>query len=84
MCVDVKKIRRVFTNLISNALKYIQPPVVIKATCTIRADEVVFTIEDNGKGVLEADLSSIFNKFFRIDKSRSAEKGGTGLGLARC
>ncbi|RCX17187.1 phospho-acceptor domain-containing protein [Anaerobacterium chartisolvens] len=84
MEVDDKKIRRVFANLISNSLKYAQAPVVIKASCEIKGDQVVFAVEDNGKGVPEEELSSIFNKFYRLDKSRSPERGGSGLGLAIC
>ncbi len=84
MDVDVKKIRRVFANLISNSLKYAQAPVIIKASCEIKGDKIVFTVEDNGKGVPEEELSNIFNKFYRLDKSRTPERGGSGLGLAIC
>lgn len=84
MEIDVKKIRRIFANLVNNSLKYVDPPINIKMTCVARNRDVVFTVEDNGKGVSEEELKSIFEAFYMTDKSRSSEKGGSGLGLAIC
>lgn len=82
--IDEKKIRRVFANLISNSLKYRTESAKIRLSCSLKKESAVFGIEDNGGGVPEEELTNIFNKFYRIDKSRSQEKGGTGLGLAIC
>jgi signal transduction histidine kinase len=84
MEVDIKKIRRVFANLISNSLKYSSGPLKVTLRCTADKNSVTFSVEDNGKGVPPEELSSIFNKFYRVDKARSPGKGGTGLGLAIC
>ncbi|UWG95914.1 HAMP domain-containing histidine kinase [Dehalobacter sp. DCM] len=82
--IDVRKIRRVVANLISNSLKYADPPIKIIISCTVWNGLAVITIEDNGRGVPEEDLANIFNKFYRTDKSRSTETMGAGLGLAIC
>lgn len=80
--VDVYQLRRVFANLVSNSLKYIQPPRKIRIMCKSNKSFVSFYFEDNGKGVSAEDLDLIFNVFYRVEKSRSREKGGSGLGLA--
>lgn len=82
--LDSQKIRRVFANIVENALRYAEGLSEIKMSCHIDKNKAVFIIEDNGKGVPKHELNSIFNKFYRVDKSRSREKGGSGLGLAIC
>lgn len=82
--IDINKIRRVFANLISNAIKYADSPIKINMKCEIADDFVWFSVEDNGNGVPEDELNRIFSNFYRVDKSRSREKGGSGLGLAIC
>ena len=82
--IDVSKIRRVFANLVENSMKYVDKPVVIQMSCITQRNTAVFLIEDNGEGVLEENLGMIFEKFYRMDKSRSTNKGGSGLGLAIC
>lgn len=84
MDVDINQLRRVFANLVSNSLKYVQHPIKINMAYKIEKNLVKFYIEDNGNGVPEEELSRIFNNFYRVDKSRSREKGGSGLGLAIC
>ncbi len=79
---DWQRINQVMTNLISNAVKYSND----KSTITVgfRVDEkyVETTVEDTGEGIPAKDVHRIFERFYRVDKSRSREKGGTGLGLA--
>lgn len=84
MDIDVKKIRRIIANLVANSLKYVDPPIIIKMLCRVENRKVVFIIEDNGEGVPQEELNSLFEAFYRVDKSRSREKGGSGLGLAIC
>ena len=70
-------------NLVSNAIKYRKDDHTHVTANIIEAQKhVEIQIRDNGIGIPEKDLSRIFERFYRIDKSRSREKGGTGLGLA--
>ncbi|MGK7390963.1 MAG: sensor histidine kinase [Candidatus Cyclobacteriaceae bacterium M2_1C_046] len=80
---DWQRINQVLTNLISNGIKYTEK---VKGKVTvgfnIRKDSVEVFVKDTGEGIPQEDLGRIFERFYRVDKSRSREKGGTGLGLA--
>jgi len=79
---DPEAIHQVFSNLISNAVKYCPPgtPIVIGAH---EYDEgVEFFVRDSGPGIASEHLPRLFQRFYRVDKARSRESGGTGLGLA--
>jgi two-component system phosphate regulon sensor histidine kinase PhoR len=80
---DKKRIRQVLINLIDNAIKYGNPSEGrIKIRFYDFHDHVLVEINDNGMGIPADRLPRIFERFYRIDSSRSREKGGTGLGLA--
>jgi len=78
---DAERIYRVLMNLVSNSVKYTDKG-NIKVGIETEENEVKIFIRDTGVGIPPADLSRIFERFFRVDKSRSKEGGGTGLGLA--
>lgn len=81
--VDADQIRTVFRNLIDNAVKYSLPdsaPVLVDLS--IERDVVVVRVKDDGPGVPPADLTHLFEPFFRVDRSRSKKTGGYGLGLS--
>src|SRR6185436_19750460 len=83
--VDGDRIRTVLRNLLDNAIKYSLPdsgPVEV----SIDQDEetVLVRVTDDGPGIPEADLASLFEPFFRVDRSRSKKSGGYGLGLSIC
>ncbi len=83
--VDSDKLRMVFRNLLENALKYSLPdsrPVQIAIADDERS--VVIRVVDDGPGVPEGDVTSLFEPFFRVDRSRSKKTGGYGLGLSIC
>lgn len=82
--IDRRQIRRVFANLVNNALKHATNLSKIEMTGAVRDGYVWFTVEDDGSGVPEQELALLFEKFYRLDKSRSRAKGGSGLGLAIC
>jgi signal transduction histidine kinase len=82
--MDTGKMRRVFSNLVQNAIKYAEGMDRIVLDCNVVNLDAVISFEDNGRGIPTEELGSIFKKFYRIDKSRSREKGGCGLGLAIC
>lgn len=82
--VDILRIEQVFYNLLENALKYsddgkeIEVGVVFKA----KMDYLDFYVKDYGTGIPSDKVGHIFQRFYRVDRSRSRDKGGTGLGLA--
>ena len=74
--------RQMMINLIDNAIKYSETGKKVEVVMTQDADEVRIEVKDQGYGIPEKDIDRIFERFYRVDKSRSKEKGGTGLGLA--
>lgn len=79
---DKDKIFRVCQNLISNALKYNNDGGEVEVHLKTHKNQVTVEVKDNGKGIPAEDLKRIFERFYRVEKSRSRERGGTGLGLA--
>jgi two-component system, OmpR family, phosphate regulon sensor histidine kinase PhoR len=79
---DKEKIFRVCQNLISNSIKYNNDGGEIDVTLKTHKNQITVEVKDNGKGIPPDDLKRIFERFYRVDKSRNREKGGTGLGLA--
>ena len=72
----------IFRNLIDNAINYAGEGSTIDISAEQTADSWTFRLSDNGVGIATEHLSRIFERFYRIDKSRSRSIGGTGLGLA--
>ena len=79
---DRKRIIEVLTNLVVNAIKYGQKNGFVKIGFYDFDDKIMIEVSDNGIGIDKKDLPRIFERFFRVDKSRSREQGGTGLGLS--
>ena len=79
---DSHALRRVFLILLDNAVKYTPRGGRSVVSLARRGDRVVGTVEDSGIGIPAADLPHIFDRFYRVDRSRSREQGGAGLGLA--
>ncbi len=69
-------------NLCDNAIKYNHPRGSVIITVSQKERSTVLTVKDTGIGIPEADQKRIFERFYRVDKSRSKEVGGTGLGLS--
>lgn len=78
--IDSGRIKQVMANLIDNAVKYGGTKILMEVR--EQGAFIQVSIMDNGQGIHAEDLPSIFNPFFRGEKSRSRESGGTGLGLA--
>ncbi len=78
---DILLYRMVY-NLVENAIKYNVQNGRVRVLINKRSEHVVIEVEDTGKGISENDRERIFEPFFRVDKSRSRELGGVGLGLA--
>lgn len=79
---DRHAISQVISNLVSNAVKYGNPDGWVRIDFIDGFDKVLIEISDNGIGIPEEYRARVFERFFRVDKSRSREQGGTGLGLA--
>ena len=79
---DKKRIMEVVTNLITNGIKYGKRNGTIKVGFYDFDDKIMVEVSDNGIGIAKKDLPRIFERFYRVDKSRSREQGGTGLGLS--
>jgi signal transduction histidine kinase len=83
--LDVDGVRRVLRNLLGNAVKYSLPDSrAIQLTATHEGESLVVRVIDDGPGIPEEDLGSVFEPFFRVDRSRSRTTGGYGLGLSIC
>lgn len=78
---DKPRLQQLFTNLIDNAIKY-TPKGSIHVAVHKEGDFAVVQIKDTGVGIPEEDRVKIFKRFYRVDKSRSRESGGAGLGLS--
>lgn len=79
---DGLRLEEVFTNLIDNGLKYAGAGHAVRVELERRGDEAVATVSDDGPGIPPEHLPHIFERFYRVDQSRSRQGGGTGLGLA--
>lgn len=79
---DKKRILEVLTNLIVNGIKYGKEGGFVNVSFHDLDENIMVEVTDNGIGIAKKDLPRIFERFYRVDKSRSREQGGTGLGLS--
>ena len=79
---DVEKIKQVLINLIVNAIKYGNEGGEVLVRTFDMDENILVEVADNGKGIPQKHLSKIFERFYRVDKSRDREHGGSGLGLS--
>jgi two-component system, OmpR family, phosphate regulon sensor histidine kinase PhoR len=81
LIIDPAKMHDIVRNLIENAVNYTPDAGAIAVAAALEGDRYVLTVSDTGPGLPEDDLTRVFERFYRVDKSR-ARPGGTGLGLA--
>ena len=79
---DKKRMMEVLSNLVANGIKYGRKKGFVKVTFYDLKDHLMIEVMDDGIGIDKGDLPRVFERFFRVDKSRSREQGGTGLGLS--
>ena len=79
---DADKLARVFDNLLRNAIAYCDKGTAIRIQAKERHGEIEIVVANEGEPIPEEELSAIFEKFYRVDGSRSSKTGGAGLGLA--
>ena len=79
---DPEKLARVFSNILKNAASYSHPRTEITISAEKSEHEVIIQFQNSGDDIPSEALASLFDKFYRTDKSRSSDTGSTGLGLA--
>ena len=79
---DKEKVAQVFSNLLVNAIRYGKEGGWIEIRFYDMADNILVEIEDNGIGISEESVPRLFERFYRVDKSRARHAGGSGLGLS--
>ena len=79
---DRDRILQVLTNLLDNALKFTPEGGTVEVSLHPAPQEVTVSVSDTGRGIPADDLPRVFDRFYRVERSRSREAGGTGLGLA--
>ncbi len=80
--IDIEKIKRVFLNILDNSIKAKATKIIFSAKKI--NETIIVKVIDNGIGIPEDQLEIVFEKFYRVDKSRDRKTGGFGLGLAIC
>ncbi len=80
--LDRNRFKQLLINLIDNAIKYNVQDGSVDVMISMQNKFIEIRVEDTGIGIAEQDLQRIFERFYRVDKSRSRQMGGTGLGLA--
>jgi heavy metal sensor kinase len=81
---DEARLRELFMNLLDNAISYTPSPGTVSLSVRREGQMAVVTVTDTGIGISAQDIPSIFERFYRVDQSRSRSEGGSGLGLAIC
>ena len=81
---DARRLKQLICNLLENALRYTDRGGVLVITVGQSADQAVMTFSDSAPGVESEHLARIFDRFYRVEGSRSRASGGAGLGLAIC
>ena len=81
---DEARLRELFMNLLDNAIRYTPSAGTVSVSFRREGGMAVVAITDTGIGIPAEDIPFIFERFYRVDKSRSRAEGGSGLGLAIC
>ena len=82
--IDADRIRQVINNVLDNAVKYTPVGGEINVSIKRANEHVILTVADNGIGIPQKDIPFVFDRFYRVDKSRSREQHSSGLGLSIC
>jgi len=81
---DAGRLQQVFSNLVENTLRYADAPGRLKIGQACTANRLILSFEDSGPGVPQDALDHLFDRLYRVDRSRSRALGGSGLGLSIC
>jgi signal transduction histidine kinase len=80
--VDRGKLMQVFSNVLNNAVRYTPPQGLVELSAAVDGAMLKILIADTGVGIPPEDLDRVFERFYRVEKTRSRDYGGTGLGLS--
>ena len=80
--LDPQRVRQVLDNLLTNAAMHTQPGTEVTVTVAVEDDRALVRVADAGPGIPPADRERVFDRFYRVDKARTRDRGGSGLGLA--
>jgi len=80
---DPHRIRQVLGNILANAVRYSPPGGTVRVTLKREGDEAVISVRDQGPGIPPEDLPHIFERFYKVDRSRNEEGSGLGLAIAK-
>jgi signal transduction histidine kinase len=81
---DAERIGQVVTNLLTNAIHFNRDQGEVRLSGRTEQDAIFLTVADTGQGIPAEDIPHLFERFYRVDKSRSRVQGRSGLGLAIC
>jgi signal transduction histidine kinase len=79
---DTIRLKQAIINLVDNAIKYNRPGGSVALSAWIESGQLAIEVSDSGIGISTEDMPKLFSRFFRVDKSRSRLRGGSGLGLS--
>lgn len=79
---DADRFKQMIINLVDNAIKYTNDGGMVKIGTSLKDNDCLIWVEDNGVGISKDHQERLFERFYRVDKARSRSQGGTGLGLA--
>jgi len=82
--IDPNRLEKILNNLLSNALKFTPPGESIRINLYKEADQAVFEVADTGRGIPEADLPHVFERYFQSKDEKLIQSGGSGIGLSLC
>jgi two-component system phosphate regulon sensor histidine kinase PhoR len=82
LSADALKLHDALRNLVANAITYAPERTTVRVDVSRDGPEIVLAVSDEGPGIPDEDLSRVFERFYRVDKSRARDPGGTGLGLS--
>lgn len=84
LTADQRRLRQLLHNLLENCSRYVAQDGVVRVCVEKQEGRAVLTLEDSGPGLDDGHLSRLFDRFYRVEPSRSRSSGGTGLGLSIC
>ncbi|MFU2032759.1 two-component sensor histidine kinase [Bacillus wiedmannii] len=82
VCIDERRMEQVMLNLLHNAYQHSPENTTITIRVLTETDSFIISVADEGEGIPEEDIPHIFDRFYRVDKSRTRATGGKGIGLA--